>query len=50
MVHFGQTWQPKDEQKGLDPDGRLINKEIAEELVKRLEASPSGVIKVSYKV
>ena len=34
-----------DEQKGLDPDGRLINKAIADELVERLQAGPDGVIK-----
>ena len=42
---FWATWQPKDEQKGLDPDGRLINKGVAESLVQRLSASPSGIVK-----
>ena len=42
---FWATWQPKDEQKGLDPDGRLINKDVAESLVQRLSASPSGIVK-----
>ena len=42
---FWATWQPKDEQKGLDPDGRLINKDVAESLVQRLSASPEGIIK-----
>ena len=42
---FWATWQPKDEQKGLDPDGRLINKDVAESLVRGLSASPSGIIK-----
>ena len=42
---FWATWQPKDEQKGLDPDGRLINKDVAESLVQGLSASPSGIIK-----
>lgn len=42
---FWATWQPKDEQKGLDPDGRLINKDVAKSLVQGLSASPSGIIK-----
>lgn len=42
---FWATWQPTDEQKGLDPDGRLINKAVADELVNRLQASPEGIIK-----
>ena len=42
---FWATWQPKDEQKGLDPDGRLINKAVAESLVQQLASSPDGVVK-----
>ena len=42
---FWATWQPKDEQKGLDPDGRLINKDVAESLVQQLTSSPDGVVK-----
>ena len=42
---FWATWQPKDEQKGLDPDGRLINKGVAESLVQQLASSPDGVVK-----
>ena len=42
---FWATWQPTYEQKGLDPDGRLINKAIADELVERLQAGPDGFIK-----
>ena len=42
---FWATWQPKDEQKGLDPDGRLINKDIADSLVQQLASSPDGVVK-----
>ena len=42
---FWATWQPKDEQKGLDPDGRLINKDVAESLVQQLASSPDGVVK-----
>lgn len=29
---FWATWQPKDEQRGLDPDGRLLNEQIAKDL------------------
>ena len=43
--NFWATWQPTDEQKGLDPDGRLINKAIAEGLVETLSNSPQGKIK-----
>ena len=42
---FWATWQPKDEQKGLDPDGRLVNKGVAESLVQQLASSPDGVVK-----
>lgn len=42
---FWATWQPKDEQKGLDPDGRLINKGVAESLVQQLASSLDGVVK-----
>ena len=42
---FWATWQPKDEQKGLDSDGRLINKDVAESLFQGLSASPKGIIK-----
>lgn len=41
---FWTTWQPTDEQKGLDHDGRLINKNIADELVHKLSISPKGII------
>ena len=43
--NFWATWQPTDEQKGLDPDGRLINKAVAEGLVETLSNSPQGKIK-----
>ena len=42
---FWATWQPKEEQRGLDPDGRLINKDIADSLVQQLASSPDGVVK-----
>lgn len=41
---FWATWQPKEEQAGLDPDGRLLKKEIAEELAKKLQQDDSAVI------
>ena len=37
-------WQPKDTQAGLDPEGRVIDKAQAEELLSRLEADPGGTI------
>ena len=46
---FWATWQPTDEQKGLDPDGRLINKAIADSLVEQLQSGPDGVIKAVTK-
>ena len=42
---FWATWQPKDEQKGLDPDGRLVNKGVAESLVQQLASSLDGMVK-----
>ena len=46
---FWATWQPTDEQKGLDPDGRLINKAIADALVEQLKDGPDGIIKAVTK-
>lgn len=46
---FWTTWQPKDEQIGLDPEGRLLNKAIAEELAKRLVDSKTGIIEKREK-
>ena len=46
---FWATWQPTDEQKGLDPDGRLINKAIADALVEQLQSGPDGTIKAVTK-
>lgn len=46
---FWATWQPTDEQKGLDPDGRLINKAIADALVEQLKDGPDGIIKAITK-
>ena len=46
---FWATWQPKDEQVGLDPEGRLLKREIAEELAKRLMDSKAGVIEKREK-
>lgn len=43
------TWQPKDEQIGLDPEGRLLKREIAEELAKRLMDSKMGIIEKREK-
>lgn len=42
---FWATWQPSDEQIGLDPDGRLINKDIALQMMERFEKSAQGMIK-----
>ncbi len=41
---FWATWQPKDEQIGLDPDGRLLKSEIAETLAKRLAEDAGAII------
>jgi len=42
--NFWATWQPNDEQKGLDPDGRLLKRDIAESLAKRLQDDKAGII------
>jgi DNA topoisomerase-3 len=42
---FPAYWKPKDEQAGLDGDGRLADKTIAQDLIERLEAAHEpGVI------
>lgn len=41
---FWATWQPKDEQKGLDPDGRLLQEEIAENLAATLLENPQAQV------
>lgn len=41
---FWATWQPKDDQVGLDPEGRLLKKSVAEELAKRLMDGKTGII------
>ncbi|MDY3974296.1 MAG: DNA topoisomerase 3 [Veillonella caviae] len=46
---FWATWQSKDEQIGLDPEGRLLKREIAEELAKRLMDSKMGIIEKREK-
>ena len=49
MVCSGLRGNLQMKQKGLDPDGRLINKAIADELVERLQAGPDGIIKAVTK-
>lgn len=45
---FWATWQPRDEQKGLDAEGRLVNKNIGQALIERLQQSPQGqIVKVT---
>lgn len=41
---FWATWQPREEQAGLDPDGRLLKEEIAKELAEKLRLSPEGIV------
>ena len=41
---FWAQWQPKDEQVGLDSEGRLLKREIADELVSRLLTNRVGQI------
>lgn len=41
---FWAQWQPKDEQIGLDSEGRLLKREIADELVSRVLAAGVGKI------
>ena len=49
MVYSGLRGSLQTNKKGLDPDGRLINKAIADELVERLQAGSDGVIKAVTK-
>ena len=37
-------WQPKDTQAGLDPEGRVIEEQQAQELLQRLQEHPDGTI------
>ncbi|MBS4912562.1 MAG: DNA topoisomerase 3 [Veillonella sp.] len=46
---FWATWQPQDDQIGLDPEGRLLKREVAEELAKRLMDSKTGIIEKREK-
>ncbi len=46
---FWATWQPNDEQPGLDSDGRLTNKDVAEKMVERFKSTPQGMIKTVTK-
>lgn len=42
---FGATWKPKDIQAGLDSEGRLIDKSVAESVLERFAQQPlEGVI------
>lgn len=46
---FCATWKPRDTQPGLDPDNRLIDKTIADQLVQRFnECTTPGII-TAYK-
>lgn len=46
---FWATWQPQDDQIGLDPEGRLLKRDVAEALAKRLMDSKTGVIEKREK-
>ncbi|MCF0155276.1 MAG: DNA topoisomerase, partial [Veillonella sp.] len=41
---FWATWQPKDDQKGLDPDGRLLHEQIAKDLAQALLDNPQALV------
>lgn len=41
---FWATWQPKDEQKGLDSEGRLLVREVAETLAEEIKKTGTGIV------
>lgn len=41
---FTTKWKPREEQPGLDSEGRLIQRHVGEDLLARLAAQPEGVI------
>ena len=41
---FHASWVPKDTQVGLDSEGRLINKSIAEELIRKLRSEKTPAV------
>jgi DNA topoisomerase-3 len=46
---FTAAWKPKDEQPGLDEEGRLIDKAIGDELVERLKGKTALITKYESK-
>ncbi len=47
---FVTKWKPQEEQVGLDSEGRLVQKYIGEEILKRLAQQPEGkVVELSRK-
>lgn len=46
---FTAQWQPSEEQRGLDAEGRLLQRELAEEIVAKLLAQPWGKVEKREK-
>ena len=43
------TWKPKEEQPGLDEEGRLVDKAVGDELAERLKGKPAVITKYESK-
>lgn len=41
---FVARWQPREEQTGLDSEGRLIRREVGEDILARCEAAGTGIV------
>ena len=46
---FTATWKPKEEQPGLDEEGRLVDKAIGDELVSKLKGQTAVITKYESK-
>lgn len=44
-VSFAANWRPSDKQQGLDPDGRLLDASVAQQLVARTNGKTANVVK-----
>lgn len=47
--NFTAQWKPKEEQAGLDSENRLLDKNIAEELLKEFQRDPRDAVISSYQ-
>ncbi len=47
--HFQAVWKPKEDQPGLDPEGRLLDGKLAEEKLAEFAALPQEGVVASYQ-